>query len=172
MLDWITNAALQKLPTDKEAKWNSWTKVNFNYRDRKFWQNSDKHHFEVREVLAGPKILDAMVTIHNSIRHAGQDATGKNVSQTYYCVTHKEIVFFIKLCEICHRNANSKSKGPFKPIISTKPFERVRIDRIDIRSTSDLTPNGTYDGIAHLLFCISQVRMLFALVNKEAATVA
>ena len=140
--------------------------------NRKLWRNSDKHHPEVREVLAEPEIFDAIITIHNSIGHAGQDATAKNANNTYYGVTCEDIVFLVKLCEICHRKAPSKSKGPVKFIISTKLFERVQIDLIDMRSTPDITPNGTYKWIAYLVCCMSKVRMLFALPNKEAATVA
>lgn len=87
-------------------------------------------------------------------------------------MTREKIVFLVKLCEICHRKAPSKFKGPLKPIILTKLFERVQIDLIDIRSTSDIIANGTYKWIAHLVCCMSKVRMLFALPNKEAATVA
>lgn len=127
----------------------------------------DKSHSEAREVLAEPEIFDAIVTIHNSIGHASQDATAKNISKTYYGVTCEEIVFLIKLCEICHRKAPSKSKGPMKPIISTKLFERVQIDLIDMRSTPDVTPNGTYKWIAHLVCCMSKVSMLFALAKER-----
>lgn len=119
MLDWITDAGPQKVLTDKEAKRKSWTKVNFHYQDRKLWQNPHKHHSEARQVLAKPEILDAIVTIHNSIGHAGQEATAKNVSQTYHFVTCEEIIFVIKLCEICHWKAPGKSKGSLKPIILT-----------------------------------------------------
>lgn len=122
--------------------------------------------------MAEPEIFNAIVIIHNSIGHAGQNATAKNVSQTYYGVTGEEIVSLIKLCEICHRKAPSKSKGPLKPIILTKLFKRVQIDLIDMRSTPDVTPNGTYKWIAHLVCCMPKVRMLFALPNKEAAIVA
>lgn len=87
-------------------------------------------------------------------------------------MTREEIVFLIKLCEICHRKAPSKSKGPLKPIILAKLFERVQIDLIYMRSTPDITANGTYKWVAHLVCCMSKVRMLFALPNKEAATVA
>lgn len=37
MLDWITDAGPRKALTDKEAKWKSWTKVNFHYRNQKLW---------------------------------------------------------------------------------------------------------------------------------------
>ncbi len=132
---------------------------------------SDKTH-EAREVIAEPEILDAIIATHNSLGHAGQDVTAKNVGQSYYGVSREEVVFLVKLCEICHRKAHSKSKGPLVPIISTKLFERVQIDLIDMRSTPDITTTVIYKWIAHLVCCMSKIRMLLALPNKEAVTVA
>lgn len=82
------------------------------------------------------------------------------------------MIFLIKLCEICHRKALSKSKGPLKNIILTEVFERVQIDLIDMRPTSDVTTTGTFLWICHLLCHFCKIRMLIALINKEAATVA
>lgn len=107
------------------------------------------------------EIFNAIVTIHNFIGHAGQDATAKNVSQIYYGVTRKEIVFLIKPCEICHWKAPSKSKGLLKPIILTKLFERVQIDLTDMRSTPDVTLKGIYKWIAHHVCCISKSTYAF-----------
>lgn len=97
---------------------------SFLLPNRKLWRNPDKTH-KAREVIAESEILDAIIATHNSLGHAGQDATAKNVGQCYYGVSHEEVVFLVKLCEICHRKALSKSKGSLVPIISTKLFERV-----------------------------------------------
>ncbi len=122
MIDWVTETVQQR-----GAKRRSWTKAHFFYKNRKLWRNPDKTH-EAREVIAEPEILDAIIATHNSLGHAGQDTTAKNVGQSYYGVSRKEVVFLVKFCEICHRKAHSKSKGPLVPIISTKLFERVQID--------------------------------------------
>ncbi len=103
----------------------------FSIRNCKLWRNPDKSH-EAREVLAETEILDAIIATHNSLGHAGQDATAKNVGQSYHGVSREKVVFLVKLCEICHRKAQSKSKGPLIPIICTKLFERVQIDLINI----------------------------------------
>ena len=172
MIDWIIDTVPRRPLTEREAKRKSWTRSNFHYGNQKLWRNPDKNHPEPREVLAEPEIFDAIITIHNSIGHTGQDATAKNVNNTYYGVSCEEVVFLIKLYEICHRKASSKSKGSLKPIISTKLFKRVQIDLIDMRSTLDITANGTYKWRAHLVCYMSKVRMLFTLPNKEAATMA
>ena len=128
--------------------------------------------YQQRKVLAEPEIWDAIIGIHNSLGHAGQDPTAKAIHTTYYGATREEVIFLIKLCEICHRKAHSKSKGPLKPIISTAIFQRVQIDLINRRSTPDITPSGTFLWIAHLVDHISKQRMLAAMENKEAITVS
>ena len=137
MIDWITETVQQRGLVEKDAKRRSWTKAHFFYQNRKLWQNPDKSH-EAREVLAETEILDAIIATHNSLGHADQDATAKNVGQSYYGVSREEVVFLVKLCEICHKKAQSKSKEPLVPIISTKLFERAQIDLIDIRLTPDI----------------------------------
>lgn len=127
---------------------------------------------EAREVLVEAEILDAIIATHNSIEHAGQDATAKNVGQSHYCVSRKEVVFLVKLCEICHRKAHSKSKGPLVSIISTKLFERIQIDLINMQSTPDITTTAIYEWIAPIVCCTSKIHMPLALPNKEAVTVA
>ncbi len=84
----------------------------------------------------------------------------------------EEAIFLVKLCEICHRKAYRKFKGLLVPIISIKLFERVQIDLIDIRSTKDITTTVIFKWITHLVCCMSKIRILLALQNKEAVTVA
>ena len=86
--------------------------------------------------------------------------------------TREEVIFLIKLCEICHRKAYSNSKGPQKPIISIVIFQPVQIDLIDMRSTLDITSSGTFLWIAHLVNHMSKQRMLAAMESKEAITVS
>ena len=171
MIDWITETVQQRGLVEKDAKRRSWTKAHFFYQNRKLWRNPDKSH-EAREVLAETEILDAIIATHNSLGYAGQDATAENVGQSYYCVSREEVVFLVKLCEICHRKAHSKSKRPLVPIISAKLFERVQINLIDMRLTPDITTTVIFKWIAHVVCCMSKIRILLALAKKKAATVA
>ena len=87
---------------------------------------------KLKEVIVEPEILDAIISTYNFLGHAGQDATTKNIGQSYYDVRCKEVVLFIKLCEICHKKTHSKSKRLLVFIISTKLFERIQINLIDM----------------------------------------
>ncbi len=135
------------------------------------YRKPDKTHQQPK-VFAEPEIWDAIIGIHNSLGHANQDSTAKAIRSTYYMATREEVIFLIKLCEICHRKAHSNSKGPQKPIISIVIFQPVQIDLIDMRSTLDITSSGTFLWFAHLVNHMSKQRMLAAIESKEAITVS
>ena len=48
----------------------------FSIRTASYGENPDKSH-EAREFLTELEILDAIIATHNSLRHAGQNATAK-----------------------------------------------------------------------------------------------
>ena len=125
MIGWLAELLPQRGGSEKDAKRRSWTRTNFDLVIRVLYRKPDKTH-QQRKVLAEPEIWDAIIGIHNSLGHAGQDPTAKAVHNTYYGATREEVIFLIKLCEICHRKAHSKSKGPLKPIISTAIFSTYK----------------------------------------------
>lgn len=57
------------------------------------------------------------------------DQISQAVHNTYCGATREEVIFLIKLCEIC-RKAHSKSKGPLKPITYLNNFS-VRTNRLN-----------------------------------------
>ena len=99
---------------------------------------------KLKEVIVEPEILDAIITTFHFLGHDGQDATTKIIGQSYYDVSCKEVVLLVKLCEICHKQTHSKSKGLLVSIISTKLYERIQIDLIDMQSTPDITTTVIY----------------------------
>ena len=69
--------------------------------NRALYRKPDKTH-QQQKVLAEPEIWDTIIGFHNSFGHADPDATAKAVHTTYYGTTQDEVIFLIKLCEICH----------------------------------------------------------------------
>lgn len=117
------------------------------------------------------KIFDAIITVYIFIKHISQNGIAKNVNNIYYKVTYKKIVFLIKLYEICHQKILSKAKKPLKPIIWIKLFEKVYINLIDIRSTSNITIYTSYMWINLFICYILKLYMLFVLPYKKAIIV-
>ena len=164
---WLTEAVPERLGS-VERKKRAWIKADFAYDQGKLWRLPGRTFKQRREVITEDQIFDTIVTVHNSLGHAGQNATCNKVGYEYYGIAHAETQYLIKLCEICHRKAQSKSKGPLKSIETSRLFERVQIDLIDMTST----PDGEYVWICHMEDHFSKFHMLFAIRNKEAATVA
>ncbi len=164
---WLTEAVPERLgPADSKKR--SWLKSEFTYDRGKLWRLPTKVVRDPREVISEDLIWDTIIRVHEGLGHAGQNATAIKVNHEYYGIARHKVLFLIKLCEICHRKAHSKSKGPLKSIVTTRLFERVQIDLIDMTST----PDGEYVWICHMEDHFSKFHMLFPMANKEAPTVA
>ena len=164
---WLTEAFPERLDP-KAGKKRSWIKSDFVYDQGKLWRLPGKVRTERREVVSEDRIFETIARVHISLGHIGQNATATHIGKEYYGIAHEEVNFLVKLCEICHRKAHSKSKGPLKNIVSTRLFERVQIDLIDMTAT----PDGDFVWICHMEDHFSKFHMLFPMANKEAPTVA
>ena len=164
---WLTEFIPERLDGALSKK-RSWIKADFVYEKGKLFRRPGKVRTAKREVVSEDRIFDTIARVHNSLGHVGQHATGTHISREYYGIATQEVYFLVKLCEICHRKAHSKSKGPLKSIITTRLFERVQIDLIDMTAT----PDGEYVWICHMEDHFSKFHWLFAMTNKEAPTVA
>ena len=167
-ISWLTERWPDKNLSEKQKKKRLWVKEGFLVENGKLYRHTTKRFEDPREVITEEKIWDTVVTVHNNLGHAGQEITSKRILQQYYGIARVEIIFLLKLCEICHRKASSKSKGPLKSIITKRLFERVQVDLIDMTAT----PDGDYVWICHMEDHFSKFHMLFPMKNKEASTVA
>lgn len=130
---WLTEAVAERLGP-AEGKKRAWIGADFAYDQGKLWKLLGRLFKQRREVIIEDLIFDTIVTIHNSLGHAGQNATCNKIGSEYYGIAHAETQYLVKLCEICHRKVHSKSKGPLKSIETSRLFERVQIDLIDMTS--------------------------------------
>ena len=166
-IKWLTAAIPERLDST-EGKKRAWIRADFEYQHGKLWRQPGRVYKERREVISKDLIWDTIIAVHNSLGHAGQNATATKVNNEYYGITTLEVYFLTKLCEICYRKALSKSKGPLKSIVVVRLFERVQIDLIDISST----PDGEYKWVCHIEDHFSKFHILFGMKDKEAPSVA
>ena len=164
---WLTEFIPKRL-NEALSKKRSWIKADFVYKKGKLFRRPGKVRTVKREVVSEDRIFDTIARVHNSLGHIGQYATGIYISREYYRIATQEVYFLVKLYKICHRKAHSKSKGPLRSIITTRLFERVQIDLIDITAT----PDSEYVWICHMEDYFSKFHWLFAMTNKEAPIVA
>ena len=121
MIEWLMKLLPPRGVSEKDTKRKSWTWTDFDLVNRMFYRKLDKTH-QQRKVFTEPEIWNTIIGIHNLLGNVGQDPTAKAICTTYYGATREEVIFLIKLCEICYPNANSKCKRPLKLIISTAIF--------------------------------------------------
>ena len=88
-------------------------------------------------MIAEQKLFNVVVETHNSLKHIDMNLTVKEIERQYYEIKREEVLFLLKLCEICQRKTVSRSKGPLKFILSSRVFERVQINLIDMLISFD-----------------------------------
>lgn len=118
--------------------------------------------------MSEDRIFATIARVHISLGHIGQNITATHIIKEYYRIANEKINFLVKLYEICHRKAHSKSKDALKNIVSTRLSRRVQIDLIDITITSD----EDFVWIYHMKNHFSKFHMLFPIINKKTPTVA
>ena len=114
------------------------------------------------------RILEVIAYEHDITGHAGMDAAWKAIDSDYYGIVREEVRQAIKKCQICARKASNRSKGPLTPILVNNLFERVQVDLIDFRDTSD----NQYKWVLHAKDHFSKYCQLYPLPDKQAVTVA
>ena len=78
------------------------------------------------------------------------------------------VEWYLKRCGICLNHRKSNTRAPLQPIIASQVFERVQMDLVDMRSQRD----GDFAWICHLKCHFSKFSVLYAMINKEASSVA
>ena len=91
---------------------------------------------------------------------------------SYYNINCLKIIFSIKLCKICYKKTNSKSKRLLVSIISIMLFKLISIDFIKIKLIPDITIIVIYKLIFYYIYYISKIHMFFNLSNKKVVIVA
>ena len=156
----------------EEAKKRSWVLKSFELmetrEETKLIRKPTEQFKRPREVKSDRELADIIIDRHISLGHAGQNATVAAVLHDFYGVTREEILALVRHCAICARTRASNSKGPLIPIKSSRVFERVQIDLIDMRHD----PDWEFLWICHMEDHFSKFHQLYALPKKEAYYVA
>ena len=90
-------------------------------------------------VVANEQLYETISKEHLSLGHAGITKMMHLTRSKYYNVTQEAVTLFISLCEECERKRKkASSKGiVVKPIRSSKAFERMQVDLIDMQGDPD-----------------------------------
>lgn len=86
MIGWLIELLSQQGISEKYVKHKSYTRTNFDLVNCVLYQKPDRT-YQQQKFLVKPEIWNAIISINNSLGHAGQDLTAKAVDTTYYGTT-------------------------------------------------------------------------------------
>jgi hypothetical protein len=112
---------------------------------------SDTHKH--REVVTEDRILGVVEDVHESIGHAGWDATWKAVSTSYYGIPRDDVIFLLKRCSVCALNPRKRPKRVVRAELIS-PCAKLGDDSISEFLPADDAEGATEaaaDGISGLL---------------------
>ena len=108
--------------------------------------------------------FDTVANQHLQLLHAGKNKTWEAVQQKFYGITRADVEFVIKRCKNCALNRPAATKAPLVPIVTSRAWERVQADLIDMRHE----PSGQYKWILHIKDHLSKYTQLYPLKTKHA----
>ena len=167
MIQWLIEINFFKKLFVFQVKRRFWVRANFEFDVEKLYRNRDKTHQQRRKMMIENELWNFVCTTHNSLEHVEQNSTFKEINMNYYEINRNEVIFLIKLCEICQRKHHSRFKDSLIFIVSIKMFERVQMNLIDMRSIFD----RDMCWICHIKNHMSKFHQLYAMKNKKTVIV-
>jgi hypothetical protein len=119
-------------------------------------------------VVPENEAFDTIANQHLRLLHAGKNKTWEAVQQKFYGITRADVEFVIKRCKNCALNRPAATKAPLVPIVTSRAWERVQADLIDMRHE----PSGQYKWILHIKDHFSKYTQLYPLKSKHAEPIA
>lgn len=79
-----------------------------------------------------------IISAHKDLNHRGVEPTYYKIKKEYYTTgLKKSVENIIKKCDVCNKT-NRKNKNGHEFVETTKQFEKVEIDLIDIRADKEI----------------------------------
>lgn len=99
--------------------------------DKEFWVSDSGLR---REIPSIEKRKELIISAHKDLNHRGVEPTYYKIKKEYYWIgLKKSVENIIKRCDVCNKT-NRKNKNGYEFVETTKQFEKVAIDLIDIRA--------------------------------------
>ncbi|KAF5120961.1 SCAN domain-containing protein 3 [Metarhizium anisopliae] len=140
----------------------------FELINNRLHRRPDSKHPEPRYVVPENEAFDTIANQHLRLLHAGKNKTWEAVQQKFYGITRAAVEFVIKRCKNCALNRPAATKAPLVPIVTSRAWERVQADLIDMRHE----PSGQYKWILHIKDHFSKYTQLYPLKSKHAEPIA
>ena len=125
----------------------------------------------MRRVVPVSQIVQVLEYCHRGelgVAHYGQDRCSNLCDRYFFGITRKLARLYPARCAVCQQKQAKQHKAKLVPILAKSLFERIVIDLLDY---SRKASHG-YKWILHACDHFSKYHWVFAMLNKEAATVA
>jgi len=112
IINWTTKSEKQNL-SQQEFSRRHYARKTFQWdgENQCLWAVPKHANGPRRAVVTESEILDTIEDVHNTINHAGWDATWKEVSRVYYGILRIDVIFLLKQCPACADNPRKKPKN-------------------------------------------------------------
>ncbi|KAK4695933.1 hypothetical protein P7C71_g1903, partial [Lecanoromycetidae sp. Uapishka_2] len=121
-IQWLTSPLEKGLPAS-DMKKRSWVRNSFEFQQNKLWRlpsHQSKVGAERREVITEDQIFDTVSLAHNSIGHAGLEATAKKIASTSHSAAPLENLPPFYTTDTPTSNSDPPLSSILKPCHSTK----------------------------------------------------
>jgi hypothetical protein len=122
-------------------------------------------NYERRLVVSGNEAFDVLTQMHIKLGHPGRNRFFAEVDKKYYGFKREECDW---INEHCHKCKYEDYYAKQDKLVSTKNFESVQVDLIDMRHM----PSGCYNWILYVKDQVSTYIQLYALKNKHSVEIA
>lgn len=110
-----------------------------------------------------------IIALSHSEGHHGINREHRYISERYAGITREHVAEYVRSCIRCMKFEPIPKTEPLQPIIATRPFERLQIDLIDLKSHASKNCGFAY--VANLVDCFSRYCFTKAIKEKTAEEV-
>ncbi|KAK3934546.1 hypothetical protein QBC46DRAFT_73939 [Diplogelasinospora grovesii] len=113
IIDWLSHPNASRPVSQKDWSRRNYVRKTFAWlvNEQELVALAKKDNERDRRVVTVEKIVDIVNYVHTSNRHAGWDATWRDVSGSYYGILRSDVIFLLKRCVVCAHNPRKRPKG-------------------------------------------------------------
>ena len=124
---------------------------------------SDVSLSDCQRVVHTGKLYDVTSKVHIRTGHGGRDKVLAAVKWEYYVVTRGYVETFCTSYPTCQKAAPNTVNTPIKPIVETEFPNRIQIDLIDMRQSTDCD----YNYICHVMDHYTKFHIIYPLKKTK-----
>ena len=124
LIEWLTDPHKRPSSQKEFSRRNYiWKTFAWNKKTQTLFAVAKTAEEKDRTVITEDMIADAVEMVHESNRHAGWDATWKDISSSYHGILRSDVIHLLKQCQICALNPSKRPKGSASTMGNPQPID-------------------------------------------------